>query len=282
MPPGLNRHGQSLTPLFPDLHKGLIAVTVLAFLSFLASLALFSYLTWKLLKWYLIVAKTPVQDDSVALDSVDSAPTTQQADEFKLGIDGIFSDNESSTRESTATRQRRCRGAPNQSLLLIYNLVLADLLQATAFSLNASWLFRNGIIVGTGTCFAQGLLVSIGDLASSVFITAVAIHAYLSIIKQYQPKQRTLYLIIALLWSFIILISTLPIAITHNGADNGGFFVRAVAWVCQSPTININKELTEGLVLGQRAISNPSISHSLRIPIPRPLHHLRHLHHHLR
>lgn len=263
MPSGLNRHGQSLTPLYPDLHKGLIAVTVLAFISFLASLALFGYLTVKLVKWYLIVAKTPVEHDSVALDSVDSGPTSQQADDFKLGIDGIFSDNASSAGgggSSTARRQRRCRGAPNQSLLLIYNLVLADLLQATAFSLNASWLFRNGIIVGTGTCFTQGLLVSIGDLASSVFITAVAIHAYLSIIKQYQPKQRTLYMTIALLWSFVILISTLPIAVTRNGAENGGYFVRAVAWVCILYTVTFDRsriQLTAGISAGSTSNTKP-------------------------
>jgi hypothetical protein len=42
---------------------------------------------------------------------------------------------------------------------------------------------------------------------------------------------------IGLVWLFVYFISTLPIAITNNGREHGGFFVRAGAWV------RLNKQL---------------------------------------
>jgi hypothetical protein len=44
----------------------------------------------------------------------------------------------------------------NQFIVLIYNLLLADIQQSVAFMLNAQWLVGNGIEVGTSTCWAQG------------------------------------------------------------------------------------------------------------------------------
>jgi len=44
----------------------------------------------------------------------------------------------------------------NQFVVLIYNLVLADIQQSIAFVLNAKWLVENGITTGTSTCWAQG------------------------------------------------------------------------------------------------------------------------------
>jgi hypothetical protein len=46
--------------------------------------------------------------------------------------------------------------APNQFVVLIYNLVLADIQQSIAFLLNSRWLVENSITVGTSSCWAQG------------------------------------------------------------------------------------------------------------------------------
>jgi hypothetical protein len=56
-------------------------------------------------------------------------------------------------RIASWTRKTR---APNQFVILIYNLVLADFQQSLAFLLNARWLAENGVLVGTSTCWAQG------------------------------------------------------------------------------------------------------------------------------
>lgn len=44
----------------------------------------------------------------------------------------------------------------NQFLLLIYNLLLADIQQAMAFGLTAVYVAKNKVEVGTTTCWANG------------------------------------------------------------------------------------------------------------------------------
>jgi hypothetical protein len=102
VPPDYSLNSASLSPLPLTLHKGLVAVTVFGFLSFFAAVALFSVLTWQIIKW---------------------------------------------SRKSKST---------SQFVVLIYNLLLADIQQSVAFVLNSRWLVRNGIEVGTGYCWAQG------------------------------------------------------------------------------------------------------------------------------
>jgi hypothetical protein len=44
----------------------------------------------------------------------------------------------------------------NQFVFLIANLLFADIQQSIAFLLNAKWLVKNAIQVGTSSCWAQG------------------------------------------------------------------------------------------------------------------------------
>lgn len=128
---------------------------------------------------------------------------------------------------------------PNQFLLLIYNLLLADMQQAVAFLLNITALRNNGIYVGTSTCFAQGWFVSTGDLASSVFICAIACHTWMGVVKEYRLPTPAFYCCIGALWTFVYIMAA--IGPTIHGRD---FYVRASAWVCcHSPTCadQINK-----------------------------------------
>ncbi|KAH9216600.1 G protein-coupled glucose receptor regulating Gpa2-domain-containing protein [Leptodontidium sp. 2 PMI_412] len=117
------------------------------------------------------------------------------------------------------------KSPPNQFLLLIYNLLLADIQQAIAFLLNISSLRNNGIIVGTPTCWAQGWFVSTGDLASSVFICAIAGHTFASVIKEYRLPAGAFYCSIGGAWIFVYAMGALgPLM---YGDD---FYVRASAW----------------------------------------------------
>jgi hypothetical protein len=101
VPAHYDLRSDSLLPLPTNLRDGLVAVTIFGFLSFFASVSLFTILTWRIIQW---------------------------------------------------TR----KGKPvNQFVVLIYNLVLADIQQSLAFLLNARWLAENGILTGTTTCWAQ-------------------------------------------------------------------------------------------------------------------------------
>ncbi|PQE32053.1 integral membrane protein [Rutstroemia sp. NJR-2017a WRK4] len=113
----------------------------------------------------------------------------------------------------------------NQFLFLIYNLLFADIQQALAFLLNIRSLKDNGIIVGTSTCWAQAWFVSVGDLASSVFISAIACHTFFSVVKSYRPPNYAFYIGIAACWIFIYGLAVIGIALHPHD-----FYVRAAAW----------------------------------------------------
>ncbi|OBS24248.1 hypothetical protein FPOA_04794 [Fusarium poae] len=218
----LPAEGRTLDPIGDNLRHGLTAVATLAFISFFSSSILFFYLVYKLTTWSLFIKS---QSDGHLQQQ--TGPI-QRAIDFSLGIDGIFSDNNEETGKTADGRPEPRK--PNQFLVLIINLLLADMHQGVAFFLNAAWLQNDAILVGTATCYTQGLFVSLGDLASSMFITAIAVHTYMAVVKGRQTPQRVLYGVIIAIWIFVYAISLIPIAVTSNGAEFGGFFVRAGSW----------------------------------------------------
>lgn len=125
---------------------------------------------------------------------------------------------------------------PNQFLLLIYNLLLADIQQALAFLLNISSLRNNAIIAGTSTCFAQGWFVSTGDLASSVFILSIALHTFFGVVKNYRLPSGAFYGCIAANWVFVYVMGA--IGPLRHGHD---FYARASAWCWISERYSIER-----------------------------------------
>ena len=206
-----------LSPLPADHRRGLIAVAVLAAFSFVSSTVVLLYLSVKLARWHIRTWRQN-RKSSAGLPPVD----------LSLGLTEQHFMGEDAKRRGSRTRKR---AHPNQFLILIYNLLLADIHQAASFLLNAVWVGRNGIQVRTSTCWAQGWLVQTGDLASSLFITAIALHTYLAVVWNYTPPQSAIYITVVFLWGFNYLLVIIGIAITGNGKEAGGFFVRASAWV---------------------------------------------------
>jgi hypothetical protein len=184
----------TLSPLPGFLHRGLVAVATLGLLSFVCSSFLFLYLTYRLVSW----------------------------------------------------RQKPGVKAPpiNQFLFLVYNLLLAgkkefrvhsrqaanksaDIQQGIGFCLNITALKNNAIQVGTSMCFAQGWLLSTGDLSSSLFICAIAVHTYFGVVRDYKLPSVPFYCSIAAIWTFVYVMALVgPVIHTHD------FYVRASAWVC--------------------------------------------------
>jgi hypothetical protein len=131
-------------------------------------------------------------------------------------------------------RKSGSQAPTNQFLVLIYNLVLADIQQSLAFLLNASSLKHDAIEVGTSICWAQGWFVSTGDLASSVWIFAIAVHTFLGVVKGYSLPSTQFYSAIAGLWIFVYIMATIGAALHPDD-----LYVRADAWVCVLPSLNL-------------------------------------------
>lgn len=109
-------------------------------------------------------------------------------------------------------RSRREHDAKvNQFVLLIFNLIIADISQAAAFLINAHWLRQDAITVGTSACWAQGWFISTGDLASGAFTFAIALHAFADIVWNFRLSHKPFVMTIAGLWVFVYLCAILGV-----------------------------------------------------------------------
>lgn len=113
----------------------------------------------------------------------------------------------------------------NQFVILIFNLLWADIQQALAFLLNVEWLRLGSVEVNNPVCFAQGWLVSTGDLGSGVWCFAIGLHTFASVVLDYRLKPRHFYLTIFVLWVFIIGVSSIGLGMYPNT-----LYVRSGVW----------------------------------------------------
>ena len=118
----------------------------------------------------------------------------------------------------------------NQYVVLIYNLILADMMQSISFLFSFHWISIDKIIAPTGACYAQAGLLHMGDVSSGFFVLAIAIHTWLSVVKGYRPPYR-------LFVSFVVAIWGLALVLTIVGPlmYRDHFFTRAGAWVSPQP-----------------------------------------------
>lgn len=113
----------------------------------------------------------------------------------------------------------------NQFVVLIFNLLWADIQQALAFLLNVEWLRLGSLQVQNPVCFAQGWLVSTGDLGSGVWCFAIGLHTFASVILDYRLKPRYFYSTIVILWISILGVSSIGIGLHPND-----LYVRSGVW----------------------------------------------------
>ncbi|KAJ5092011.1 hypothetical protein NUU61_006881 [Penicillium alfredii] len=163
-----------IDPLPKAQREGLIAVSVMAFLSLVATASLLIFITYRLIFW--------------------------------------------------RTNYARYIGY-NQYIILIYNLILADLVQSLAFILCVKWIIKNKIQSGTAECFLQGLWLQIGDPGSGLFVLAIAFHTFLLVVCGCKMPYKAFVAFVIGVWAFVALIVVIPLA-TH-GAD---VFVPSGAW----------------------------------------------------
>lgn len=114
----------------------------------------------------------------------------------------------------------------NQYVILIYNLLLADLQQAIAFVMSFHWLRINKILAPTAPCFIQAWFLQIGDVSSGFFVLAIAVHTWLGVVKGYKMPYKWFIVSILGLWAFALLLTVLGPAMYRDR-----YFGRAGGWV---------------------------------------------------
>ncbi|KAH8879767.1 hypothetical protein GQ53DRAFT_755650 [Thozetella sp. PMI_491] len=219
----------SISPLPAEFRRGQMAMAVVGTISLISSAALFLHITYRLLA--LLWSEKPSNrgGDSMGIDlslglsqanymqtkaGGNSGPQlpgqpTQEAGYGNLAASG-------GTRRRTA----------NPLLILIYNLILADVGFSATYVGNIVYLREDAIIVGSATCKAQGWLVTFGCLISSAFLVTLAFYTYLIVIRGWQPSLRFTIANSVLIWVVSIVVTCLgPI---FSGVEN--YFVRQQSW----------------------------------------------------
>ncbi|EOA81393.1 uncharacterized protein SETTUDRAFT_157327 [Exserohilum turcica Et28A] len=113
----------------------------------------------------------------------------------------------------------------NQFVILIFNLLWADIQQALAFLLNVEWVRLGSVEIKNPICFAQSWLVSTGDMGSGVWCLIIGLHTLASVLLNFRLKPRAFYFGIFLTWIFILGISTIPVWMYGKGV-----YVRSGVW----------------------------------------------------
>jgi hypothetical protein len=130
-----------------------------------------------------------------------------------------------SYRMITWRRYYRTFVGRNQYLVLVYNLALADLMQALGFTISFYWLEQGEIDSNSNWCFGQGFLVHIGDVASAFFILAIAVHTWFRVVKNGSLEFSSFLYCVISIWIFAALLSILgPITKGKH------VFVQSGAW----------------------------------------------------
>ncbi|EFQ99596.1 integral membrane protein [Nannizzia gypsea CBS 118893] len=100
----------------------------------------------------------------------------------------------------------------NQFVVLIYNLLLADLHVALGFIMSAHWIQNDGIFASSPICFAQGWLLQLGDPSSGLFVVAIAVHTFATVFAGRKLSYRLTVSCIIGLWCFCLLLVIVPTA----------------------------------------------------------------------
>ncbi|KAE8145987.1 G protein-coupled glucose receptor regulating Gpa2-domain-containing protein [Aspergillus avenaceus] len=101
--------------------------------------------------------------------------------------------------------------ADNQYIVLIYNLLLIDLQQATAFLICLHWVSKGTVYYPSAACVLQGWWVQVGDPGSGLFIMAIAMHTGAVVLRGRQLPYWTFVGCVIGLWAFIIVLGLIPV-----------------------------------------------------------------------
>ena len=130
----------------------------------------------------------------------------------------------------------------NQYVVLVLNLLLADLQQSSGFMISLHWLHENHILAPSPACFAQGWLIHSGDVGSGLFVLAIAAHTFYTAVYGRRISNRAFAAGIVGLWGFAYLLAGIGV-----GLHGDRYFVRAGAWCWVSESFESDRLLTHYL-----------------------------------
>jgi hypothetical protein len=153
----------------------------------------------------------------------------------------------------------------NQYIILIYQLILADLQHALGYLISVKWLMEDRMTADSWTCFGQGMWLQLANPGSGLFVLAIAVHTYLAVMLNRKLSHRAFVACIISIWAFMVAMVIIPIAIHGREA-----MVPSGAWVISFiGKLRRSSKLKWFLVLDQFEIRTPSSLYSLLLDLRR-------------
>lgn len=256
----------TLAPL-PEYHRrGLTVLTVFSVLSFIATTFLWLFITYKLVsfRWHKFRQrrrqKTGGQEqrqEQVEIRDPDFSLGLDQRHENLGGrtileqlqeLDRMRSEQEAQEAQqqqpqsSTADEERAQDGHEDENPedcnpfpILVYHLLLADMQEAMAYGLSIHWLSEDGIFAPSSVCWAQGWFGSVSNLGASLFLSAISVTTFFTIVLGHKPSRRVIYAGITGIWVFTYGINTAGVLCSLRSKPvvsmGEQYFMRANVWV---------------------------------------------------
>jgi len=230
----------SISPLPASYRTGQLALAIVGIISLVSSTLLFLHITYKLIRLELRNRRARQKaapqgvDLTLGLSEEHYTKTKTTAKPISTALPAVQSpeatteQHQEDSEAGQPRRKRRQHRAANPLLVLIYNLILADISLSGTYAANIVWLKEDAVIIDSVTCRAQGWLVSFGCVISSAFLLVLSVYTYAIVIKGRRPSSRSTVAVCVTVWVVsIILACAGPIV---SGKEH--FFARQQFWVC--------------------------------------------------
>ncbi|KAI5357614.1 Putative G protein-coupled receptor GPR1 [Septoria linicola] len=125
----------------------------------------------------------------------------------------------------------------NQYVVLVLNLILADLQQSSAFLINWHWYRVDQILAPSPPCFAQGWLLHSGDVSGGFFVLSIALHTYYTAVHGKRIGNKTFAAIVVGIWTWTYFLTA--IGVWMHGTRK--YFTAAGSWCWVSSAFEINR-----------------------------------------
>ncbi|KAI3400403.1 hypothetical protein diail_3420 [Diaporthe ilicicola] len=251
----------TLAPL-PEYHRrGLTVLTAFSVLSFCSTTCLWLFITYKLVAFRWHRFRRRCRQDTETQEGEQTIPdlTTgldQRHERFEgmtmldqlQELDRMNSEQPQQPQSTMAEEEQTPDGHDGDSSncnpfpILVYNLLLADMQEAMAYALSIHWLSVDGIYAPSTVCWVQGWFGSVSNLGASLFLSAISITTFSTIVLGHKPSRRTLYMVITGIWGFTYGVNTAGVlcAMRSNPVVSMGeeYFMRANVWCWISSEYN--------------------------------------------
>ncbi|KAL2829511.1 G protein-coupled glucose receptor regulating Gpa2-domain-containing protein [Aspergillus cavernicola] len=119
----------------------------------------------------------------------------------------------------------------NQYVVLIYNLLLADIQQAAGFLICLHWASKGSVYYPSAACVLQGWWIQTADPGSGLFVGAIAMHTGAIVLRGRQLPYSAFVACVVGLWAFIIALGVIPVILYQSDT----FVISEAAWCWISP-----------------------------------------------